>query len=134
MYKSQPRAENTIVSILLIDRSIDRFAATMPRYTDGFDWFHCVGYGGAHFTVTAAGKIAVVELCSDPVVIDPVGDVVECGERTVLEVTELESESSVYDQSTETWLHLFDVYLGDSPATFSAFVSGRRIRGIARLG
>ncbi|KAG6483245.1 hypothetical protein ZIOFF_059887 [Zingiber officinale] len=106
----------------------------MPIYTDGFDWFHCVGYAGVHITVTAAGKIAVVELCSDPVVINPGGDVVDYGERTVLNVTALESESSIYDEGTETWLHLFDVYLGDTLASFSAFVSGRRIRGIARLG
>lgn len=104
----------------------------MPRYTDGVDWFDCVENGGLHFTVTAAGKIAVVELCS-PVVINPPGDVVECGPLTVLEVTELESERSCYDESTERCLHVFDLYLDDAPPViFCAFVSGRRIRSITR--
>ncbi|KAG6529615.1 hypothetical protein ZIOFF_011827 [Zingiber officinale] len=106
----------------------------MPRYTDGVEWFDCVECGGLHFAVTAGGKIAFVELFDDPVVINPVDDdVVESGEKTVLRVTELESESTIEDESTDTWLHFFDVYLEDSPATFSAFVSGRGISSMTRF-
>ncbi|WOL13136.1 hypothetical protein Cni_G21906 [Canna indica] len=102
----------------------------MPLLTEGTEKesYECVAFEGMLFTVTADGKIGVVE--GIPAVVCAEKPAVNA--RHTLKVIIAETDY-YYDKNAGVYEHFVDVFLDDESAVVKISVCGTRIKKIVRF-
>ncbi|WOL13044.1 hypothetical protein Cni_G21813 [Canna indica] len=104
----------------------------MPLLTEGTEKesYECVAFEGMLFTVTADGKIGVVEGV-DPAVVSAEKPAAVNARRT-LKVITAETEY-YYDEDAGVYEHFLDVFLDEESAMLKISVCGAHIKDIVRF-